>query len=136
MDRTLYHEKIILIKGSRHFGFERVTQELQLKTHQTRLETDLNAMVHNLNHFRSLLNEGVLTMVMVKALSYGSGNIEIAKLLQYHQVDYLAVAFIDEGVELRKAGIHLPIMVLNPDPSGFGTMLDYIRSHICFIITV
>jgi alanine racemase len=82
-------------------------------------------MVHNLNHFRSLLNDGVLTMVMVKALSYGSGNIEIAKLLQYHQVDYLAVAFIDEGVELRKAGIHVPIMVLNPDPSGFGAMLDY-----------
>jgi alanine racemase len=125
MDRTLFHEKIVLIKGSRLFGFERVTQELQLKTHQTRLETDLNAMVHNLNHFRSLLNDRVLTMVMVKALSYGSGNIEIAKLLQYHQVDYLAVAFIDEGVELRKAGIHLPIMVLNPDPSGFGPMLDY-----------
>ncbi len=125
MDRTLFHEKIILIKGSRLFGFERITQELQLKTHQTRLETDLNAMVHNLNHFRSLLNEGVHTMVMVKALSYGSGNIEIAKLLQYHQADYLAVAFIDEGVELRKAGIHLPIMVLNPDPSGFGPMLDY-----------
>ena len=125
MDRTLFQEKIILIKGSRLFGFERIAQELQLKTHQTRLETDLNAMVHNLNHFRSLLNEGVKTMVMVKALSYGSGNIEIAKLLQYHQVDYLAVAFIDEGIELRKAGIHLPIMVLNPDPSGFGTMLDY-----------
>ncbi len=125
MDRTLFHEKIILIKGSRKFGFERVAQELQLKTHQTRLETDLNAMVHNLNHYRSLLNEGVFTMVMVKALSYGSGNIEIAKLLQYHQVDYLAVAFIDEGIELRKAGIHLPIMVLNPDPSAFGPMLDY-----------
>jgi len=125
MDRTLFHEKIILIKGSRKFGFERITRELQLKTHQTRLETDLNAMVYNLNYFRSLLNEGVLTMVMVKALSYGSGNIEIAKLLQYHQVDFLAVAFIDEGVELRKAGIHLPIMVLNPDPTGFGTMLDY-----------
>jgi alanine racemase len=125
MDRTLFHEKIILIKGSRLFGFERIAQELQLKTHQTRLETDLNAMVYNLNLFRSLLNDGVLTMAMVKALSYGSGNIEIAKLLQYHQVDYLAVAFIDEGVELRKAGIHLPIMVLNPDPSGFGPMLDY-----------
>lgn len=125
MDRTLFHEKTILIKGSRLFGFERITRELQLKTHQTRLETDLNAMVFNLNYFRSLLNEGVRTMVMVKALSYGSGNIEIAKLLQYHQVDYLAVAFIDEGVELRKAGIHLPIMVLNPDPTGFGTMLDY-----------
>jgi alanine racemase len=125
MDRTLFHEKTILIKGSRLFGFERITRELQLKTHQTRLETDLNAMVFNLNHYRALLNEGVHTMVMVKALSYGSGNIEIAKLLQYHQVDYLAVAFIDEGVELRKAGIHLPIMVLNPDPTGFGAMLDY-----------
>jgi alanine racemase len=125
MDRTLFQEKTVLIKGSRPFGFERITRELQLKTHQTRLETDLNAMVHNLTYFRSLLGEGVLTMVMVKALSYGSGNIEIAKLLQYHQVDYLAVAFIDEGVELRKAGIHLPIMVLNPDPSGFGAMLDF-----------
>ena len=125
MDRTLFHEKTILIKGSRPFGFERIAQELQLKTHQTRLETDLNAMVQNLNHFRSLLNEGVKTMVMVKALSYGSGNIEIAKLLQYQLVDYLAVAFIDEGIGLRKAGIHLPIMVLNPDPSGYGPMLDY-----------
>ena len=125
MDRTLFHEKTILIKGSRLFGFERITRELQLKTHQTRLETDLNAMVFNLNYFRSLLDEGVRTMVMVKALSYGSGNIEIAKLLQYHQVDYLAVAFIDEGVELRKAGIHIPVVVLNPDPTGFGAMLDY-----------
>ncbi|MEN8203986.1 MAG: bifunctional UDP-N-acetylmuramoyl-tripeptide:D-alanyl-D-alanine ligase/alanine racemase [Bacteroidota bacterium] len=125
MDRTLFVDRIILIKGSRLFGFERITAELQLKTHQTRLEIDLNAMVHNLNYYRSLLNEHVKTMVMVKALSYGSGNVEIANLLQFHKVDYLAVAFIDEGVELRRAGIHLPIMVLNPDPSGFGPMLDY-----------
>ena len=125
MDRTLFKDKIVLIKGSRKFGFERITRELQLKTHQTRLETDLNALVKNLNYFRSLLNQGVETMVMVKALSYGIGNIEIAKLMQFHKVDSLAVAFIDEGVELRKAGIHLPIMVLNSDPSGFSTMLDY-----------
>jgi alanine racemase len=125
MDRRMFHDKTVLIKGSRKFGFERITNELQLKTHQTRLETDLNALVNNLNYYRSLLQEGVKTMVMVKALSYGSGNIEIAKLMQYHQVDYLAVAFIDEGVELRKGGIHLPIMVLNPDPSGFGSMVDY-----------
>ncbi|RLD26514.1 MAG: bifunctional UDP-N-acetylmuramoyl-tripeptide:D-alanyl-D-alanine ligase/alanine racemase, partial [Bacteroidetes bacterium] len=125
MDRTQFSDKTILIKGSRKFGFERITSELQLKTHQTVLEIDLNAMVHNLNYYRSLLNDGVKTMVMVKALSYGSGNVEIANLLQYHKVDYLAVAFIDEGVELRKAGIHLPIMVLNPDPTGFGPMLDY-----------
>jgi alanine racemase len=125
MDRTLFVDRIILIKGSRRFGFERITAELQLKTHQTRLEIDLNAMVHNLNYYRSLLKSEVKTMVMVKALSYGSGSVEIANLLQFHKVDYMAVAFIDEGVELRKAGIHTPIMVLNPDPSGFGTMLDY-----------
>ncbi|MEN8226523.1 MAG: bifunctional UDP-N-acetylmuramoyl-tripeptide:D-alanyl-D-alanine ligase/alanine racemase [Bacteroidota bacterium] len=125
MDRTQFRNRTILIKGSRKFGFERITAELQLKTHQTLLEIDLSAMVQNLNFFRSLLNEGVKTMVMVKAFSYGSGNVEIANLLQYHNVDYLAVAFIDEGVELRNAGIHLPIMVLNPDPTGFGPMLDY-----------
>jgi len=125
MDRTWFRDRTVLIKGSRKFEFERITRELQLKTHQTLLEIDLNAMVHNLNHFRSLLKEGVKTMVMVKALSYGSGNVEIANLLQFHQADYLAVAFIDEGVELRKAGIHLPIMVLNPDPPGFGQMLDF-----------
>ncbi|TFH27075.1 MAG: bifunctional UDP-N-acetylmuramoyl-tripeptide:D-alanyl-D-alanine ligase/alanine racemase [Bacteroidia bacterium] len=125
MDRTLFKDRIVLIKGSRKFGFERITQELQLKTHQTRLETDLNALVDNLNYFRSLLHQGVETMVMVKALSYGIGNIEIAKLMQFHKADYLAVAFIDEGIELRLAGIHLPIMVLNPDPSGFASMLDH-----------
>lgn len=125
MDRTLFKDRIVLIKGSRKFGFERITQELQLKTHQTRLETDLNALAHNLNYFRSLLDEGVECMVMVKALSYGIGSIEIAKLMQFHKVDSLAVAFIDEGVELRMAGIHLPITVLNPDPSGFSAMLDH-----------
>jgi alanine racemase len=125
MDRTQFKDQIVLIKGSRLFGFERITQELQLKTHQTRLETDLNALVHNLNYIRSLLDQGVETMVMVKALSYGIGNVEIAKLMQFHKVDYLAVAFIDEGLDLRIAGIHLPIMVLNPDPSGFSAMLDH-----------
>ncbi len=125
MDRTLFRECNILVKGSRKFGFEQITGELQLKTHQTQLEIDLNAMVYNLNHFRSLLKEDVKIMVMVKALSYGSGSIEIANLLQYHKVDYLAVAFIDEGIELRKAGIHLPIMVLNPDPAGYAQMLDF-----------
>jgi len=125
MDLTLFRNRTILIKGSRKFGFERITAELQLKIHQSLLEIDLNAMVGNLNLYRSLLNDGVKTMVVVKALSYGSGNVEIANLLQFHKVDYLAVAFIDEGVELRKAGIHLPIMVLNPDPAGFGPMLDY-----------
>jgi len=125
MDQTLFHNRTVLIKGSRKYGFEKITGILQLKTHQTVLEVDLNAMVHNLNYFRSLLEHGVKTMAVVKALSYGTGNVEIANLLQFHKVDYLAVAFIDEGIELRKAGIHLPIMVLNPDPAGFGPMIDY-----------
>jgi len=124
-DRTLFLNASVLIKGSRRFGFERITGDLQLKSHQTRLEIDLNAMLSNLSYYRSLLNDGVKTMVMVKALSYGSGSVEIAHLLQYQKVDYLAVAFIDEGVELRKAGIHLPIMVLNPDQSGYAQMIDY-----------
>ncbi len=125
MDRTRFRDAIMLIKGSRRFGFERIAAELQLKTHLTFLEIDLDAMVSNLNHFRSLLHEDVKIMVMVKALSYGSGNMEIANMLQYQRVDYLAVAFIDEGIELRKSGITLPIMVLNPDPSGYGQMIDF-----------
>ena len=125
MDRTRFRDAMLLVKGSRKFGFERIAAELQLKTHQTLLEIDLDAMVSNLNHFSSLLKEDVKIMVMVKALSYGSGNIEIANMLQYQKVDYLAVAFIDEGIELRKSGIQLPIMVLNPDPSGFGQMMDF-----------
>jgi len=125
MDRTLFKEASILIKGSRRFGFERITGELQLKSHKTLLEIDLDAMVSNLNFFRSRIGDDVKIMVMVKALSYGSGNVEIANMLQYQQVDRLAVAFIDEGVELRKSGIRLPIMVLNPDPSGYGQMIDF-----------
>ncbi len=125
IDRTRFRDSMVLIKGSRLFGFERIAAELQLKTHQTLLEIDLDAMVSNLNHYRALLKEDVKIMVMVKALSYGSGNIEIANMLQYQQVDYLAVAFIDEGIELRNSGIRLPIMVLNPDPSGFGQMIDF-----------
>jgi len=125
IDMTLLSGSSVLIKGSRKFGFERISKEFQLQTHQTRLEIDLNAMVGNLGYFRSLLKEDVRIMVMVKALSYGSGSVEIAGLLQFHKVDYLAVAFIDEGIELRKAGIHLPIMVMNPDPSGYGAMIDY-----------
>ncbi len=124
-DRTLFRDASVLIKGSRRFGFERISSDLQLKSHQTMLEIDLNAMVSNLAYYRSLLHDGVKIMVMVKALSYGSGSVEIANLLQYHKVDYLAVAFIDEGVELRKAGIHLPIMVLNPDQSGYPQMIDF-----------
>ncbi len=115
----------ILLKGARIFGFERITEALQQKTHETVLEIDLNALVHNLNYYRSKLDPGVKVMAMVKAFSYGSGSFEIANVLQFHQVDYLTVAYADEGVELRKAGIRLPIMVMNPDEESFDTMLRF-----------
>jgi alanine racemase len=115
----------ILLKGARIFGFERITESLQQKTHETVLEIDLNALVHNLNYYRSMLDVGVKVMAMVKAFSYGSGSYEIANILQFHQVDYLTVAYADEGVELRKAGIKLPIMVMNPDEESFDAIIKY-----------
>ncbi len=115
----------ILLKGARVFGFERITESLQQKTHETVLEINLNALVHNLNYYRSLVDPGVKVMAMVKAFSYGSGSFEIANILQFHQVDYLTVAYADEGVELRKAGIKLPIMVMNPDEESFDAIIKY-----------
>lgn len=115
----------ILLKGARIFGFERITESLQQKTHETVLEIDLNALVHNLNYYRSKLDPGMKVMAMVKAFSYGSGSYEIANVLQFHQIDYLTVAYADEGVELRKSGIKIPIMVMNPDEESFDTMLKY-----------
>jgi alanine racemase len=115
----------ILLKGARIFGFERISESLQQKSHETVLEIDLTALVHNLNYYRSKLDPGVKVMAMVKAFSYGSGSYEIANVLQFHQVDYLTVAYADEGVELRKAGIRLPIMVMNPDEESFDAMLKY-----------
>jgi len=115
----------ILIKGSRPFRFEEISRVLEQKTHRTIMENNLNAMVHNLNYFRGLLKPGVKTMAMVKAFSYGSGSYEIANLLQFHRVDYLGVAFADEGVALREAGITLPIVVLNPAFGSYDLMIDY-----------
>ena len=122
-DIKLYNETILL-KGARSFGFERISKVLTHKVHDTVLEINLNALEHNLNHYKSLLKEGVKLMVMVKAFSYGSGSYEIANLLQFNKVDYLAVAYADEGVTLRKAGITLPIMVMNPDFMAFDTMVE------------
>ncbi len=120
---SLYDEAILL-KGSRVFEFERISQALQQKSHETILEINLDAIIHNLNYYRSKLLPGTKTMAMVKAFSYGSGNFEIANLLQFHRVDYLAVAYTDEGVELRKAGITIPIMVLNPEEHSFDLLLQ------------
>jgi Alr-MurF fusion protein len=115
----------VLIKGARSFGFERISKALQQKAHETVLEINLNAVVHNLNLFRSRLRNENKLMVMVKAFSYGSGSFEIANTLQFHRADYLAVAYADEGVELRKAGITLPIMVMNPEEQSFDAMISY-----------
>jgi len=125
LNRNQFRNEIILIKGARNFHFERISNVLQYKAHQTVLEVNLNAMVHNLNYFRSLLQPQTRLVVMVKAFSYGSGSTEIANLLQYHRVDYLAVAIADEGVELRNAGITIPVMVMNPEPHSFETMIEY-----------
>lgn len=118
-------DEAILLKGARVFEFERIGHALQQKSHETILEIHLDAMVSNLNYYRSKLAPGTKTMVMVKAFSYGSGSFEIANLLQFHRVDYLAVAYADEGIELRKSGITLPIMVMNPEEQSFELLLQY-----------
>mgnify|MGYP000223350467 CR=1 FL=1 len=120
-----FRNEAVLLKGSRDYHFEKISHALEEKMHQTVLEIDMDALVHNLNHFRSLLKQNTRLMVMVKAFSYGSGTYEIANLLQYQRADYLGVAFTDEGVTLREAGITLPIIVMNPEENGFGMMIDY-----------
>ncbi len=119
-----FHNESILLKGARIFEFENISKLLQQKAHETILEINLNAMVHNLNHYRSLIKPTTKLMAMVKAFSYGSGSFEIANLLQFHRADYLAVAYADEGVELRKAGITLPIMIMNPEESSFDAIIQ------------
>jgi len=125
MPDFVFRDETILVKGARSFEFEKISRALQQKAHETVLEINLNSLVHNLNYFRSQLKPGCKIMAMVKAFSYGSGSFEIANLLQYHKADYLAVAYADEGVELRSAGISLPIMVMNPEPGSFDTMIRY-----------
>jgi len=120
-----FQNESILVKGARMFEFEQISQALQQKAHETVLEINLNALVHNLNHYRQKLNPDTAIMAMVKAFSYGSGSFEIANVLQYHRIDYLAVAYADEGVELRKAGIKTPIMVMNPDEQGFDAIIKH-----------
>jgi len=120
---TSLNNETILLKGARKFEFENINKTLQQKAHETVLEINLNSIVHNLNYYRSILKPSTKIMAMVKAFSYGSGSYEIANVLQFHNIDYLAVAYADEGVELRKAGISLPIMVMNPDEQSFDAMI-------------
>ncbi|MGM0497156.1 MAG: bifunctional UDP-N-acetylmuramoyl-tripeptide:D-alanyl-D-alanine ligase/alanine racemase [Bacteroidota bacterium] len=120
-----FRNEAILLKGSRDFHFEKISHFLEQKMHQTVLEIDMDAMVENLNYFRDKLDGDTRIMAMVKAFSYGSGTYEIANMLQYHRVNYLGVAFADEGVTLREAGITLPIVVMNPEEESFELMMDY-----------
>jgi len=120
-----FRNEVILIKGARQFGFERIVGELQQKIHGTVLEINLDALTHNLNFYHSKLQPGTKMMAMVKAFSYGGGSFEIANLLQFHRVDYLAVAYADEGITLRENGIHLPIMVMNPSPDNYTKMAEF-----------
>jgi Alr-MurF fusion protein len=128
IDRTdwdRFHQEVILVKGARAFQFEKIVRRLQRKIHGTVMEISVDALVNNLNYFKAALQPGVKLMVMVKAFAYGSGSEEVASLLQYHNTDYLGVAYADEGVELRKNRISIPIMVMNPQEENFETLLAY-----------
>ncbi len=120
-----FQNETILIKGARSFNFDEIVVLLEEKNHETVLEINLDAITHNLNFYKSKLQPSTKIMVMVKAFGYGNGGFEIAKLLEHNAIDYLGVAFADEGIELRKAGITLPIMVLNPENSSFNAMIAY-----------
>lgn len=125
LSKNRFQDQLILIKGAREFAFENIVQVLLKKHHGTILEINLEALAHNLNLYKKLLSANTRIMVMVKAFAYGTGSHEVANLLQYHGVDYLGVAYADEGVELRKYGIQTPIMVMNPSPDNFDQLVDY-----------
>ncbi len=119
------HDELVLVKGARAFNFEQVSERLSLKVHETTLEINLEALVDNLNYYRSFMQPGTKMVCMVKASAYGAGAVEVAKTLQDHRVDYLAVAVADEGADLRKAGITANIIVMNPEMSAFDTLFAY-----------
>ncbi|KAF2516073.1 bifunctional UDP-N-acetylmuramoyl-tripeptide:D-alanyl-D-alanine ligase/alanine racemase [Flavobacterium foetidum] len=125
IERFDFNNETILIKGARSFEFEEIVSLLEEKTHETVLEINLDAISHNFNYFKSKLRQNVKMMVMVKAFGYGNGGLEIAKLLEHHKVDYLGVAFADEGISLKNGGIKLPIMVLNPESTSFPSIIQY-----------
>lgn len=125
LDVNNFQNQTILLKGARAFQFEKIADRLSKKVHKTVLEVNLSALQHNLRTYSNLLHSGTKMMAMVKASAYGSGALEIARQLEFSKVNYLAVAYTDEGVELRKAGIQLPIMVLNPEEATFSDLLEY-----------
>lgn len=124
-ERDFFQNMAILIKGARRYKFEYIANFLQKQSHTTLLEVDFDAMGHNLNYFRSLIPQNTKIAVMVKAFSYGSGAGEVANFLQFNGVNYLMVAFADEGVELRSKGITIPIAVMNPESEAFDNMIEF-----------
>lgn len=125
LDSSSFGNEVILLKGARKYRFEVIGKFLEKKAHETVLEINLNAIAHNLKAYQSILKPETKIMAMVKAFSYGSGSFEIANALQFNRCDYLAVAYADEGVELRKNGITLPIMVMNPEQRSFESIIHY-----------
>ena len=125
MDIYSFKEEFILIKGARIFELEKINELLQLQVHKTMAEINLTTLVDNYKKIKTVVGPKVKMMAMVKAFGYGSGSVEVARILQFHHVDYLSVAYADEGVALRQAGIHLPIMVMNVDETTFDTLVKY-----------
>ncbi len=120
-----FQNETILLKGARVYHFEKISKLLQRKSHETIMEVNLDALVRNLNYYRSRISPSTKLMAMVKAFSYGAGNVEIANTLQTNHVDYLTVAYTDEGVDLRQNGITLPIMVMNPEEESFDSIIKH-----------
>ena len=129
---SMFREEGILLKGARAFGFERIAQLLEQKAHRTVMEIDLDAVLDNLRIYQSLIRPETATMAMVKAFSYGAGAFEVARLLQFHGVDWLAVAYADEGADLRRAGIRLPIMVMNAEDHAFRMLTEFDLQPVVF----
>ena len=127
-----FRDETILLKGARVFGFERIDQCLSLQVHETVLEVNLEAMAQNLKQYQQILRPSTKIMAMVKAFSYGTGGFEIARLLEFHRVDYLAVAYLDEGVSLRKAGIRLPIVVMNTEDNALAPLIEWQLEPVIF----
>jgi len=131
-----FRDETILLKGARVFRFEEIDRLLSEQIHQTVMEINLNAMAANLRAYRELLLPTTKIMAMVKAFAYGSGSYEIANVLQFHGVDYLGVAYADEGVALRKSGIHMPIMVMNTENSSFDLLVEYNLEPVIYSFTL
>jgi alanine racemase len=124
-NRSNLEDEVVLIKGARKFTFEKIVHALEEKLHRTVLEVNLDALLRNYNYFRSLLKKDTRLLVMVKAFGYGSGSVEVAQALQHAGVDYLGVAFADEGIQLRKAGVEVPVLVLNPTLHTLDQLIRY-----------